>query len=105
MHIPKFKNQLLQQIADDCGLVIDPSNLEVTQREIEFFAEKVLEYTKEGDWIKCDGLIPNIPENVTIQVKFRDYTTEVGKVNHWSSCWRHDDMPEDIIEYRILDAK
>jgi len=38
----KLKNRALAQIADDCGLVIEPNNPEVTDKEIEFFAESIV---------------------------------------------------------------
>lgn len=38
----KFENQVFQNIADECGLLIDTDNREVTQKEIEFFAEQLI---------------------------------------------------------------
>ena len=42
MQSVKFKNQALAQIADDCGLIIEPNNPAVTDKEIEYFVEQVI---------------------------------------------------------------
>jgi len=102
-----FKNPVINQIAQDCGLHIDFSNPKATMREIEFFAEKVLEFNqsnivKEKDgWIKTNGLKPNIPKDVRIEVKFRDDITDFGHVDDWIRCWKDNSKAYDIIEYRI----
>lgn len=104
----QFKNPVLNQIAQDCGLHIDFSNPKATMREIEFFAEKVLKYTESessipNGWIKTNGTIPIIPDYVSIQVMFRDLSTDLGRVNHWYDCWNHEGESFDIIAYRILE--
>jgi len=105
----QFKNPVLNLIAQDCGLVIDFSNPKATMREIEFFAEKILEFNqakivKEKDgWIKTNGLKPNIPKDVKIEVMFRDETEGVGYVNGWYLCWKDHQSEAGIIAYRILE--
>lgn len=43
----KFDNEIIDKIAKDCGLHIEPLNMKVTRLEIEFFAEKIIKYTIE----------------------------------------------------------
>lgn len=38
-----LKNSALDKIADDCGLVVDPHNRHITQVEIEYFGECVVQ--------------------------------------------------------------
>lgn len=104
-----FKNPVLNQIAQDCGLVIDFSNPKATMREIEFFAEKILEFNqakivKEKDgWISTNGEKPDISARIKIEVKFRDKIKMTGYVNNWDVCWKDYQSDAGIIAYRILE--
>jgi hypothetical protein len=42
MQSVKFTNPELAKIAEECGLVIEPANPTVTDKEIEFFVEQVI---------------------------------------------------------------
>ena len=37
-----MENPILKKIADECGLYIDPHNLEVSYKEVEFFGERIV---------------------------------------------------------------
>lgn len=37
-----MKNPTLKKIADECGLYIDPHNLEISYKEVEFFGERIV---------------------------------------------------------------
>lgn len=42
MTLNKFENDILNLIADDCGLSIVPHNADQTTFEIEFFAKQII---------------------------------------------------------------
>lgn len=50
-HQPKFKNDMLNEIAEECGFTFCKDNIEEFMNEIEFFASEVfkagVEYGKE----------------------------------------------------------
>jgi len=41
-YLATFKNPVLNKLADECGLIIDPFNYHATLAEIEFFAEQLV---------------------------------------------------------------
>lgn len=41
-YLVKLKNERLNTLADECGLIVDTYNSDATQSEIEYFAEQLI---------------------------------------------------------------
>ena len=48
-YTPVFKYSLLNKIAQDTGLVIDPLNRKVTALELEFFCQALIKHIREEE--------------------------------------------------------
>lgn len=57
---------------------------------------------ESDDWIEWHGGECPVAPDTWLQAKFRDGDIETKQAGHWDVCWQNDNMPEDIIAYRLV---
>lgn len=89
---------LLDALAVEIGMRL-PRGFGETDHD---FREKVKRHL--NGWIEWNGDEMGarpVAGHVVVEVMHRDGRTDIQRADTWTECWINDDMPEDIIAYRL----
>lgn len=70
---------------------------------MDLVAEWVEPATPDADgWITWAGGECPVPGDTVVEVRVRDGARDTNRADTWFVCWKNDNMPEDIVAYRVV---